>query len=209
MIISNLAFFIGCSTDREWTEENRSKEYSWNLYNKEVIGFKSGFPQSEWDLKRQTGRLVGAEPILFIDDDFILARKGLARTLHTLEKRPGPLTFPQLENSNLWTHVEAMVPALDGKGFLTYCSSRYADRDTVIFTVYSTIDGIHFEPINVDQIPSECIWDDFPKSELSEQNNVLLFDEGNGPLFQYYDATFCRIPEETEYPYRALLRCGS
>ena len=205
MIISNLAFFIGCSTDREWTEENRSKEYSWNLYNKEVIGFKSDYPQSDWSLKRQTGRLVGAKPILFIDDDFILAKKGLTRTMHPLEKQAGPLTFPQLENSNLWTHVEAMLPALDGKGFLAYCSSRYADKDTVIFTVYSTIDGIHFEPINVNQVPSEYMWHDFPKDESSGHNNVLLFDEGKGPLFQYYDVTFCRIPGETEYPFRALL----
>ncbi len=87
MIIGNLAFINGCSNNREWSGECRSKEYSWNSYNKEVIGFKS----------------------------------------------------------------------------------------------------------------------DFPQSELPEHNNVLLFDEGNGPLFQYYDATFCRIPEETEYPFRALL----
>ena len=66
MFISNLAFIIGCSNDREGIKENQSKEYSRNSYNKDVIGFKSDFPQSDWDLKRQTGRLVGAEPILFI-----------------------------------------------------------------------------------------------------------------------------------------------
>ena len=206
MVMGNLAFIGGCSNNREWAGENRSKEYARNSFNKEVIGFKSDYPQSDWDLKRQTGRLIGAEPILFIDDDFILARKGLTRTLHPLEKQPGPLTCPRTEIfRNVWTHVEAMVPALDGKSFLAYCSNRYADKDTVIFTVYSTIDGIHFEPINVDQIPPEQLWDDSPKGELPEHNNVLLFDEGYGPLFQYYDATFCKIPEETEYPYRALL----
>ena len=205
MIISNFAFVIGCSNDREGTEGNRSKEYSWNPHNKEVIGFKSDFHQSDWDLKRQTGRLVGATPILLIDDDFILAKQGLTRTLHQLEKRPQPLSFPQLENLCDWTCFVALVPDLTNQGYLAYCSSGYADRDTILLTVYRTIDGLQFEPINVDQITPEKIWDYLPESDLPEHNNVLLFDEGNGPLFQYYAATFCRIPDDAEYPYRALL----
>ena len=57
-------------------------------FSDSLVGFESKYPQSEWDVKRQTARFVGKEPALFLDDTFILASRNMSRSLHPFQKRP-------------------------------------------------------------------------------------------------------------------------
>ena len=189
--------FCGAGMSQEYIEKEQSTYQSDN-----VIGFESNFPQSDWDKKRQTARFAGAEPVLFLDDTFILGCRNITRSLHSLEKRLKPLSFPISENVMKSITVRALVPASDGNGLFVYCLGNYKDKS--LFTIFRTTDGITFEPVLVNQIPSEKIWDDLLPNDRPQNNNVLNFNGLCGLDFTSYYTSFFKVPEEMNYPYRAI-----
>ena len=169
------------------------------------IGFESNVPQSDWDIKRQTARIVDSKPILFLDDSFILGSKNIDRSLHSLQKRSKPLSFPIPANLMKSVTIRSMVPAPDGNGLFVYCNGGYKDKS--LFTIFRTTDGLLFKPIFVNQIPSEKIWDGLSPNERPEHNNVLNlnFADYFGMDFPSYYSTFFRVPEESDKPFRAII----
>jgi len=173
------------------------------ITEKNTIWFESNFPQSDWDVKRQTARFVGAEPALFLDDTFILGKRNITRTLHPLQKRLQPLSFPIPEYQMKSIRVQSVIPASDGHGLFVYCLGSYKDKS--LYTIFRTFDGITFEPIWVDQIPSKKVWADCPSEKLPRRNNILdLNFDGFGKEFSSYYSTFFRVENEPK-PYRAIL----
>ncbi|MBM4363958.1 MAG: hypothetical protein FJ104_14860, partial [Deltaproteobacteria bacterium] len=143
-----------------------------------------------------------SEPCLFLDDAHILGARKLSRRLHPLQKRNDPLSFPLPESLMESCQVVSIVPAPDGRSFLVYASGEH--RNKILYAVFRTSDGVTFEPVVLDQVPSERVWDGVPAGSRPEHNNVLLFDRVHGSRFPPYYAAFFRVPGDDPFPYRAL-----
>lgn len=190
-------------------EKIEIKSFSNETYNNEpVIPFVSPSPQSDWNIKRQTGRLVDAKPVMFFDDDFILSMNGLKRTMHPAEKH-GIITKDKLPVSkDLYGELQfcQLLHSPDSKDFFAYFAGEYKGKTFV--TLYRTKDGEIFKPVNLNQVFPELIWDDLSKNKLPEENNVIAFSEGNELQFnlavtdQY--PSFFEFPEGKEFKFGAF-----
>ncbi len=200
-IFKNIYFIFLCVLySASAGKENIETQHA--TFSDSLVGFESKYPQSEWDVKRQTARFVGKEPALFLDDTFILASRNLARSLHPFQKRSAPLSFLMSNDLMKSITVKSIVPAPDGHGFFAYCLGSYKDKS--LFLLFRTMDGIVFNPIDIDQIPSKTIWDDLPSNERPDHNNVLNLNFNNfGEKFSAYYSTFFKVKES--YPYRAII----
>ena len=203
-----LAFFTSCKSNTNFESKKSNEDtvdiYSSTLNNEEVIPFSSAVPQTDMDIKRQSARLVGHNPVLFFDDNYILDMNGITRTMHPLEKH-GILTEILPESKNLYGElkVQKLLKAPDGNGFLAIFRGNYKEK--ILITLFSTIDGENFEPVYIDQVSPELIWADLPKEMLPEKNNVLAFYAGKEPQFNlpaYY--SFFEFPENKEFKYGAF-----
>lgn len=185
------------------------KTFSKEAYNNEpVLPFESPSPQSDWDIKRQTGRFVNSRPVMFFDDNFILSRKGLKRTIHSVEKH-GIISSANLPiNKDLYGEIQfcQLINAPDGEGFYAYFTAAYKGKTFII--IYHTKDGRKFKPIHLDQIKPEMIWGDLDKDELPNENNVVAFSVDNNIQFnlavtdQY--PSFFEFAEGNQFKYGAF-----
>ena len=167
-----------------------------------VIPFSSPQPQSGWDQRRQSGRFVGGQPILFLDDEFILERRGIVRRLHSISKDEKPVSFSLEENLYGIPQIRALLPTPDGGRFLAYGSASHDGK--VLLLALETSDGLSFKPLDVDSVSAATLWPALPPDRRPRHNPVLRFDEGNGPFFQYYYVAFFATPEQPKHPYGAL-----
>jgi hypothetical protein len=169
---------------------------------REQLGFESDYPQSEWDVKRQTGYIVGREPVLFLDDSYILDREGVERSLHPLSKEPDPVTFPLPFEGIRIPIVRSIVPATDQRWFYAYVSGGYGDK--TLFMLYRTRDCVDFRPVEVNQLSREEISSQLGRTEIAF-NNLLIFDEEHGRKFPPYYCAFFRVYHDTDYPYEGVV----
>jgi len=200
-LFAGLVFVMILATSRG-ISQNQLQEVAAGSSVDTTIGFHSGFPQSPWDVKRQTARVVGAEPVLFLDDSFILGKRHLTRTLHPFTKHPRPLTFPVADSLLHSLNIGSLVPAADGDGFWAYCLGTYKDK--TLYTLFRTRNGKSFTPVTTDQIPSAKIWHDKRPGHFPQHNNVLDFNGLCGADFTAHYTTFFKVPYETENPFRAI-----
>ncbi len=168
-----------------------------------TIGFESDFPQSEWDIKRQSGRIIGAEPALFLDDTFIMGSRNVKRTLHAVNKYTAPLSLPVSEKLMHSPTIFSIVPDTDEKGHIAYCVGSFQEK--TLYSVFHTADGRSFTPIITDQLPSHEIWEGLDKKDVPEHNNILNLNQFNGEAFTSYYSAFFKVREATDYPYRAII----
>ncbi len=169
---------------------------------REQLGFESDFPQNEWDVKRQTGYIVGREPVLFLDDSYILDREGVERSLHPLSKEPDPVTFPLPFEGIRIPIVRSIVPATDQRWFYAYVSGGYGDK--TLFMLYRTRDCVDFRPVEVNQLSREEISSQLGRTEIAF-NNLLIFDEEHGRKFPPYYCAFFRVYHDTDYAYEGVV----
>ena len=168
------------------------------------VEFESDFPQTKWDAKRQAANLIGHVPVLFLDEHFVLSREGVERTLHALEKRKDPILPYGTEKHYKWLRIVSIVPDAEERGtYLVLCRSKYKEK--YLFTAFRTRDGINLDPIWLNQVPSQEIWDDLPPGEIPRRNNVFLFDSQHGREFGNYYTEFFRTAEDPAYPYGAVV----
>lgn len=203
-----LALINSCKPEKSFeskgSTEEKVKKYTSTLNNEEVIPFSSAVPQTDIDIKRQTARIVGLKPVLFLDDNYIFDMKGITRIMHPLEKH-GLLAEIMPDSKDLYGNIslEKLLRAPDGKGFLAICKGEYKDK--LLITLFRTIDAQNFEPVYTNQVAPELVWNDLPKESLPEKNNVLAFYAGTEPQFNLpSDISFFEFPDDKEYKYGAF-----
>jgi len=207
MVIITSVAFAGCSFNHG---KDKDKVYSQQPYEGEkVIPFFSPSEQSDWDLKREIGRIIGSKPVIFFDNDMILDMKGLTRSFHQVEKH-GMISLEEIPGSEFLYGMQEMRQLLrspSGNGFLAYFNGSYKNKTFI--TLFSTVDGQNFKPVFTDQVPSELIWNDLPVNDIPDKNNIVAFyiEEGK-PLFnlaaQDNFTSFFEFPEGKEFRYGAF-----
>jgi len=193
---------------KQGSESGEIKTFSNKPYNNEqVIPFVSPSPQSDWNIKRQSGRLVDAKPVMFFDDNFVLSMNGLTRTMHPAEKH-GIITKDKLPVSkDLYGELQIcqLLKTPDGKDFFAYFTGEYKGKTFI--TLYRK-NGENFKPVFLNQVVSDLIWDDLLKNKLPRKNNVIAFSEGEELQFnlaatdQY--PSFFEFPNGKEFKYGAF-----
>ncbi len=168
-----------------------------------VLGFESDFPQEPWDIKRQTAHFIGQEPVLFLDDAFILGLHNIQRSLHPLVKESQPLDIPAPFEGVRNLIIKSIVPAPDGESFYAYVSAQYNGK--VLFLLYQTNDGVQFQPVSLNLLSTEQIRSELEVKNEPVFNNLLIFDQEHGLTFPPYFCTFYRVTRENSPPYEAIV----